>query len=159
MAGHEKNGGAGMTKLAGPYLHVLYCDDIRQEIGGKITFVGVYNGFLRVEESPVVLPKLSIHATFIVPADQTVEGLKFRLIRDDAEVAVFDSPPMEISVPKDDVPITRRNYSLNIGIAPFPIEGPSLLRVVAESSLGTFASGGLRILVGKPSDSPVVQRD
>ncbi|MGC2962940.1 DUF6941 family protein [Paraburkholderia graminis] len=144
-----------MTKLAGPYLHVLYCDDIRQEIGGKITFVGVYNAFLGVEEAPVVLPKLSIHVSFVVPADQTVEGLKFRLIRDDAEVAAFDSPPLELPIPKDDMPITRRSYSLNIGIAPFPIEGPSILRVIAESNLGTFTSGGLRITVGKSLNSPV----
>lgn len=42
-----------------PSGHVIFCDDIRQEMNGKVTFVGAYSNFLFVNGTlPVVLPKL-----------------------------------------------------------------------------------------------------
>lgn len=45
-----------MTK----YVHVTYCDDIRQEVGGKITLVGIYSGQCLVPAIPYVLAKLCV---------------------------------------------------------------------------------------------------
>jgi hypothetical protein len=42
-----------------PSGHVIFCDDIRHEVGGKVTFVGVYTGYMYVNGTlPVALPKL-----------------------------------------------------------------------------------------------------
>ncbi len=38
----------------------LYCDDIREEINGKSSLMGVYEGNLVVESLPVRLPKLCV---------------------------------------------------------------------------------------------------
>lgn len=45
------------------YTHVTYCDDIRQEVGGKLTFVGAYAGQVLVPEIPCNLAKfcLALH--------------------------------------------------------------------------------------------------
>lgn len=40
------------------YLHATFCDDIRHEIGGKISLVGCYSDKLLVSEFPQRLPKL-----------------------------------------------------------------------------------------------------
>jgi hypothetical protein len=40
------------------YVHAVYCDDIRQEVGGKITLVGIYTGQCLVPSIPCALPKL-----------------------------------------------------------------------------------------------------
>jgi hypothetical protein len=42
------------------YAHATYCDDIRQEIGGKITLVGIYSGACLVPAIPCTLPKLCL---------------------------------------------------------------------------------------------------
>lgn len=42
------------------YVHATYCDDIRQEVGGKITLVGIYAGQCLVPMIPCALPKLCV---------------------------------------------------------------------------------------------------
>jgi hypothetical protein len=51
-----------MTLLPSPdiYGYTIFCDDVRQEIGGKISFIGVYSGTLYVHgEFPFTLPKFA----------------------------------------------------------------------------------------------------
>lgn len=44
-----------------PSGHTIFCDDIRHELGGKITFVGVYTNYLFISGTlPVTLPKLCL---------------------------------------------------------------------------------------------------
>jgi hypothetical protein len=39
--------------------HVTFCDDIRHEVTGKMTYVGVYNGFMIVGgEMPITIPQI-----------------------------------------------------------------------------------------------------
>ena len=45
-----------MTKIQ--WVEVLWCDDIRQEIGRKLTFVGVYPEDIRPPELPCALDRL-----------------------------------------------------------------------------------------------------
>ncbi|MCA8492537.1 DUF6941 family protein [Burkholderia arboris] len=141
-----------MTKLNAPYLHVVYCDDVRSEIGGKFTLVGVYSSDLQVPTAPVALPKLCVVSTFVVPINMDVTQLNFKLMKDDVEIAKF-----EIDTPRKKPAInplyTRWTYSNITTLSPFPIEGPGTLRVIAESNLGTFIGSGIRILVGNSEDS------
>jgi hypothetical protein len=45
--------------------YTIFCDDIRHEVSGKVTYVGVYNGVIAPEngELPIVLPKLCVSTT------------------------------------------------------------------------------------------------
>jgi hypothetical protein len=61
------------------YAHAVFCDDIRQEVGGKITLVGIYAGQCLVPSIPCSLPKLclvlNISATRAAPVQSvTVTG-------------------------------------------------------------------------------------
>src|SRR5271169_3055754 len=48
------------------YGYTIFCDDIRQEIGGKFSYIGVYNGFMFIHGSlPVTLPKFCLSITFL----------------------------------------------------------------------------------------------
>jgi hypothetical protein len=42
----------------------IFCDDIRTEVDGKYSFIGVYPGGLRVPTFPTVLPKFGIGVSF-----------------------------------------------------------------------------------------------
>ena len=40
------------------HLEVIFCDDIREEVGNKISYMGVYSADLTVPVLPIVLNKL-----------------------------------------------------------------------------------------------------
>ena len=50
-----------LVKNPDVYGHVLFCDDIRSEVDGKVTYVGVYTARMRIHVPfPVLLPKFGI---------------------------------------------------------------------------------------------------
>lgn len=45
--------------------HTLFCDDIRYEVGGKVSYIGTYFGAMYVNaEFPLTLPKFALSITF-----------------------------------------------------------------------------------------------
>jgi hypothetical protein len=150
-----------MTPLNSPYLHVLYCDDVRLEVGNKLTVVGIYAGQLNTPHAPAMLPKLCIVCTFAVPKQQKIKELKFRVFRDDQLQlehlnVEFPAPP-HIA---DDPSATRREHHAAFTFAPFPIEGPSILRVEAVTDIGIFPGPRLRIAVDSlETDKPAPIED
>jgi len=66
----------------------IYCDDIRYEMGGKATLVGVYSGQLIVPKFPAKLSKLCIYATVVIPIEMVVQGPAYaRVLRRDEVVS------------------------------------------------------------------------
>src|ERR1700675_16626 len=62
------------------YGYTIFCDDIRQEIGGKFTYVGVYSGFMFIQPSfPVVLPKLCLAITFLQRREILIANVGIRV--------------------------------------------------------------------------------
>lgn len=47
----------------------IFCDDIRHEVNGKTSLIGVYNGLLIVDEMPVFLPRICCFITLRQAAD------------------------------------------------------------------------------------------
>ena len=53
------------------YGYSIFCDDIRNEPGGKLSFIGCYNAVMFTPPKfPLVLPKLCIHFHIFSPATQ-----------------------------------------------------------------------------------------
>ena len=50
-----------------------FCDDIRQEIGGKLSYMGVYSSDLYVGGFPITLPKFCVAIRVMTPADPREE--------------------------------------------------------------------------------------
>lgn len=69
-----------------PWLFVTWCDDIRQEVGNKPSFMGVYTGGLVVPSLPIVLPRLCAHVQMYFPVHQRVRAIKVRVERSDGLV-------------------------------------------------------------------------
>lgn len=57
------------------YGYCIFCDDIRTELGEKLSFMGVYNGILFLPEFPYTLPKLCAHINLVTPADQPYKSI------------------------------------------------------------------------------------
>jgi len=57
-------------------LHALWCDDIRQEVGNKPSFMGVYTGALVVPQLPLTLPKLCVWLTLSAPQELPLQDVE-----------------------------------------------------------------------------------
>lgn len=74
------------------HVETLFCDDIRHEINGKLSYIGVYSGTLFVPVFPVTLPKLCISVKIVTPANEPLRSLTLRVLKDDEilQEIVFD---------------------------------------------------------------------
>ena len=59
----------------GMFLHALWCDDIRQEVGNKPSFMGVYTSALVVPQLPLTLPKLCVWLTLSTPQEPPLQDV------------------------------------------------------------------------------------
>lgn len=64
------------------HIETLFCDDIRREMGGKLSFMGIYSEGLLVPTFPVTLPKLCLFVKIVTPAEEPFRSLNLRVLRD-----------------------------------------------------------------------------
>ncbi|RYY85526.1 MAG: hypothetical protein EOO15_16795 [Chitinophagaceae bacterium] len=61
--------------------HVIFCDDIRQEVGNKLTYVGRYQGTMELDaEVPAVLPKLGLVVVWTQSLDEELLPVDWELL-------------------------------------------------------------------------------
>lgn len=77
------------------YVHVIWCDDIRQEIGNKPSFMGVYTGGMVLPALPSLVPRLGVQIWASTPKDQPFKNVTIRVVRDDG-VVLIETPPNAI---------------------------------------------------------------
>jgi len=63
-----------------PNFSVLFCDDIRHELGGKVSLMGIYGSHLLVPSMPLHLPKLSIHFNIELPLELKPDSIKINIL-------------------------------------------------------------------------------
>lgn len=62
-----------------PYGYSIFCDDIRNEPGGKLSFIGCYNAVMfSARKFPLVLSKFCIHFHIFSPATQPYRSVVAR---------------------------------------------------------------------------------
>lgn len=137
--------------MTGRQLEVIYCDDVRQEIGNKQSFIGVYLGDLIVAEAlPVVLPKLCLVSTLILPKSDDVTSARIRIMQGDHCLLESDGllPPSEEvrSINPEEVPEEQLlRIALVVVLSPFQVDEETVLRVVAEVDGAELIGRPLRI--------------
>lgn len=61
------------------YGYSIFCDDIRNEAGGKLSFIGCYNGVMFISgQFPLLLPKLCVHTHIFSPASKPFSSIVVR---------------------------------------------------------------------------------
>jgi hypothetical protein len=123
-----------MKQLSHPYLHATFCDDVRQEVTGKMLYVGVYSCELITSAYPVLLPKLAVIAHYAYPFEDqpgagAVTAQSISLMLDDEELLElprFDAPATSPTV---DEGSRGRLMTFMMNMAPFQLSRPGRLRV------------------------------
>ncbi|NLS00780.1 hypothetical protein HGP17_28460 [Rhizobium sp. P38BS-XIX] len=62
------------------YGYCIFCDDVRTEIGEKLSFIGVYSGVLTLPDFPVSLPKFCAHVNLITLATEPYRSIVLRCV-------------------------------------------------------------------------------
>ena len=136
------------------FLSTTFCDDVRQEVGGKQSLIGVYNGVMFVPQFPVTLPKLWILAIYSTPHDEPPKKLKVRVLKNTEPLADLDATPeylqqlassREPVVPMPDGTQRVSTSHMHVCFSPLVIDGPCMLRVVAITDKGEVRGLGLQI--------------
>jgi len=134
-------------------VQTIFCDDIRHEVGGKISFIGVYSEALLVPSFPITLPKLCLSIKIITPAERPFLKVAIRILKDDevmAEAALDDAMLAKIvedagEVPKDQQQNRVQALQSIMVFSPFQLDRPCLLRVRVDSEEGEHKGLGLRV--------------
>jgi hypothetical protein len=137
-----------------PFLSTIYCDDIRQEVGGKLSLMGVYNAVMYVPQFPVTLPKLWIMATYVTAQDNPPKSLKVRVFKSNEPLADLDAMPEYlqqlanarepvVAMPDGSQRVIASH--MHVCFSPLVLDGPCILRVVAITEEGEVRGLGLQI--------------
>lgn len=137
------------------HVEVIYCDDIRQEVGAKLSFMGIYTGDMILGSIPAILPKLCIAINFVTPIDDPFESLRIHIFQDGIENPIISTDTITAPPRVDDNDGANLLMAhLMLTMSPFQIESPTALRVVADTERGQLKGRGLRIIgqqVGEPT--------
>ncbi|HUV96143.1 MAG TPA: hypothetical protein VMV98_01620 [Acidobacteriaceae bacterium] len=136
------------------YAHSTFCDDIRHEVGGKLTLVGIYAGDLLVPTFPCVLPKLCLVLNILTSRSQPFQRLKIRILKDEETLAEGELPMQDLTasvsdaIPEDgESDETKRllGMTAHFVFSPLKLDGPGVIRVFVETEDEEMRAPGLRI--------------
>lgn len=136
------------------HVSATYCDDVREEIGGKLSYMGVYGADMVVGGFPVTLPKFCVALRVVTPADQPFRAVKFQLFRDTDMLAEanMDESQLEASQVLNGVPESdRKDMFLAVQgmlvFAPLSLEAPCVFRIRVITESEELRGPGLRVLL------------
>jgi hypothetical protein len=149
-----------------PFGYTIFCDDIRQEVAGKSTLVGVYGPEMTVFGTlPTHLPKLALSITYAERIGESDEPLELRVYMpgdaDDAPTLSAPVPDEMLAkfrgmVPPDDLagePLTM--LTLQLAFSPILLKQEGAVRVRMIRGNAEIRLGSLRIKA-KPPPEPQV---
>lgn len=133
---------------------VLFCDDVRQELNGKFTIVGLYQGFLGLQVSPTQLPRFVALALVELPTSYAGQVMQVQLW--DRESALLkatvelakqfepqsrDADVLRITMPVEMTPLVvsvDMRLRLSISVGDWIYQSPEL-PVILASAVGPSA--------------------
>jgi hypothetical protein len=135
-------------------LFAIFSDDVRLEVGNKLSYMGCYTGSMAVTQMPLILPKLCVvmHAT--TPADNPFKELRFRLLKNDD---VISEREVDLGVLPAPLPFgegEELNHSVYQIFQLFPVQitEPCKFRARAFTETGELRGGSLMVSLGSPTD-------
>jgi hypothetical protein len=151
-----------MPSLPGGY--VVFCDDVRYEISGKQTYVGVYGTHLLIESFPALLQKLHCVITYreSMAWHGDVSIKIFHTVDDEDTVLTqieFPVPPAEHIENDAGQLFLMREMKFNAEIALLNVDRPSSLRVRAFRDGQEIRLGALMIDVLQQVDADAAHSD
>jgi hypothetical protein len=137
-----------------PFMWATFCDDVRQEVGNKLSYLGVYGPNLVVQSFPTTLVKLCCVFSVRVPLSATPKHVVFRLLRDDevlfeAYLTQSDIKDPAATAPADGPDSVALTISSVAQLVGFPITQRCILKVRAVVDGKELRGGALELLAAE----------
>jgi hypothetical protein len=96
----------------------IYCDDIRQEIGGNYSWMGIYNTDIIFSSFPSMLPKLCAHVTVKFPwGEQPKNSLRVVLFKGEKVLSKIQVDQQSLQAAKLPPPIRKHVLKIELSLA------------------------------------------
>lgn len=136
-----------------------YCEDVRQELFGTQTYVGVYKGALGVPSFPVTLAKFAIVVEAHQDRSKPPQDVAFAIVlrKDDgslAEIELARDVLEFVSIVKQHPAQTTGRYHSVTATAAFPtlpLEGPSTIFVKFFFAGDEYVPPAIQFVLGQPA--------
>jgi len=130
------------------HLEVIFCDDIREELGNKLSFMGVYSADMTVPVVPIILNKLCIVVRAITENYDRFESLKVSVFQGDDNVELISTgqivlPDANLDSNKSPLQVIQLTFMLS----PFQIDKETTISVQAITEREELNSVGLIVHV------------
>lgn len=135
------------------HVETLFCDDIRHEVGGKLSYIGVYSGGLFVPAFPVTLPKLCLSVRIVTPANEPVRTLILRVLKDEESLQELTLDEDQLAAASDaDEDATEKRVEERIQMtqfmlvfSPIQFDEPCTLKVRVQTETGELHGMALKV--------------
>jgi hypothetical protein len=137
----------------------LFCDDIRNEVDGKVTYVGVYNGGSMIFASPfpAQIPKLGISITLaLAPEEETDYSFEVYMPGDlEGAPSISFSSPLEKGAAPRDTSVDDPRFAIKVqGVfSPVVIQKEGYIEVRAVKNNEYLRVGRLKVSSTVPTNS------
>jgi hypothetical protein len=140
-------------------LHVLYCEDVRLEVTGQISIIGVFNGDITVPSFPVSIPKFCICVEIGTSVDQPFQSLRIEVKSDSGVTLVDQVFPTEILSHQATVAASmnfegfeEKKFGMRTQFfaAPLVLDGPTVIRSRLITESGEVKGRAVRVTQGQP---------
>lgn len=130
------------------FVYATYCDDVRLEINGKTSLIGVYADAMYVHSFPASLMKLCIVVNAVTAASNPFKGFKITAVYNDAPIAEMEVPAEQLQEEIAKAPTAPiKNVQAQMLFAPLLLDKPGVLKILFESEGETIESNPLQALV------------
>ena len=146
-----------------PFGITTFCDDIRYELGGKYSLVGIYRDDLLIQGAtfPATLPKLALSITLLFhPALPPMPPLDIKISfpGDDENTPSFGGR-FETSIePVPDAPQdTRRSLNLHFILSPIILKEPGSIKVRLHDQVRIIKAGTLDVRAAEVQENRLLR--
>lgn len=147
-----------------PSGYTVFCDDVRYEVSGKLSYIGIYTGvlFINVAAYPVMLPKFCFAITYSEPVELRTEKMTVNIYlpgdSEDGKPSLaqemsVQSPGDLVALTDPMIPPTERHLFIirhEIISTPLILKADGFIKVRAKVGDGIVKIGSLRVLLNRP---------
>ncbi|TBW07883.1 hypothetical protein E0E52_10525 [Azotobacter chroococcum] len=132
------------------FAYSLFCDDVRHEINGKTSQIGIYQGSMYLATFPAHLPKLCIIISAVTPIENPFSELIFKAYMDVNLIFQFQLNKEQLdeaiaSSPEAGDGTFRIVQTMGI-VSPISFDQPCRIRLEVEADGETIECPGLRVI-------------
>lgn len=139
-----------MTLISNRYAHAVVCEDVRQEVGNKLSLMGIWGSDLNIEGvPPIVLPKLAIVGWIISPIERPFKEATIRVkALDQSEIT--QTVTLQWTSPAK--PASRNLFAqFVIGLGNMQISGPGTIETFVDIERETFLANRVHVHLNAPA--------